>query len=45
MSEELIEQDQLQFNIAFTVIEYSYNETLGEYNEGSNENHEKFIDY
>ena len=45
MGEELIEQDQLQFNIAFTVIEYSYNETLGEYNEGSNENHEQYLDY
>ena len=45
LSEEIIEQDQLQFNIAFTVFEYSYNETLGGYNEATNENHEQYLDY
>ena len=29
LSEEIFEQDQLQFNIAFTVFEWPYDEELG----------------
>ena len=43
LSEEIFEQDQLQFNIAFTVFEWPYDEELGF--TFTNENQEQYIEY